>query len=142
VCQCEFRGTPALSLKHQFPTERLAAQERDHEKLQRERQLRELAEETKGKDMAVMMGPWGAHAISSKQASSHSTFRPFLWGFHTELVKMASGKESVASLVKKAHMQALPIQPMGSLPSTLPSSSSSTAQAAAASRGGALEFTN
>ena len=32
-------------LKHQFPPDRLAAQQRDREKLQRERQLKELQEE-------------------------------------------------------------------------------------------------
>jgi hypothetical protein len=36
-------------LKPQSPTERLAAQHRDREKLQRERQLKELAEEARGK---------------------------------------------------------------------------------------------
>ena len=35
----------ALFLKPQSPAEKLAAQQRDQEKLQRERQLRELAEE-------------------------------------------------------------------------------------------------
>jgi uncharacterized protein YaiL (DUF2058 family) len=32
-------------LKHQFPPDRLAAQQRDREKLQRERQLNKLQEE-------------------------------------------------------------------------------------------------
>jgi len=35
-------------LKLLSPAERLAAQQRDHEKLQRERQLRELTEEARG----------------------------------------------------------------------------------------------
>jgi len=39
----------ALFLKPQSPVERLAAQQRDREKLQRERQLKELQEEAKGK---------------------------------------------------------------------------------------------
>ena len=39
----------ALFLKPLSPVDRLAAQQRDHEKLQRERQLRELAEEARGK---------------------------------------------------------------------------------------------
>ena len=48
----------ALSLKPQphSPAERLAAQQRDHRKLQRERQLKELAE----------ADPCGAHACCSK----------------------------------------------------------------------------
>jgi len=36
--------TPDPSLEPLSPADRLAAQQRDHEKLQRERQLRELAE--------------------------------------------------------------------------------------------------
>ena len=39
----------ALFLKPQSPAERLAAQQRDREKLQRERQLKGLQEEAKGK---------------------------------------------------------------------------------------------
>jgi hypothetical protein len=39
----------ALVLKPQSPAERLAAQQRDREKLQRERQLKGLQEEAKGK---------------------------------------------------------------------------------------------
>ena len=39
----------ALFLKPLPPAERLAVQQRDHEKLQKERQLRELAEEARGK---------------------------------------------------------------------------------------------
>ena len=39
----------ALFLKLLSPAEKLAAQQRDHEKLQKERQLRELAEEARGK---------------------------------------------------------------------------------------------
>ena len=39
----------ALFSKPHSPAEELAAQQRDHEKLQRERQLRELAEEARGK---------------------------------------------------------------------------------------------
>jgi hypothetical protein len=39
----------ALFLKPLPPAERLAVQQRDHEKLQRERQLRELAEEEGGR---------------------------------------------------------------------------------------------
>ena len=39
----------ALFLKPQSPAERLAAQQRDREKLQRERQLKELQEEEAGK---------------------------------------------------------------------------------------------
>jgi len=46
ACQCE---PLALFLKPLSPAERLAAQQRDHERLQRERQLRELAEEEGGR---------------------------------------------------------------------------------------------
>jgi hypothetical protein len=43
--KCASLNPLALFLKPQSPAERLAAQQRDQEKLQRERQLRELAEE-------------------------------------------------------------------------------------------------
>jgi hypothetical protein len=47
--QCASVNPLALFLKPLSPAERLAAQQRDHEKLQRERQLRELAEEEGGR---------------------------------------------------------------------------------------------
>jgi hypothetical protein len=47
--QCASVNPLALFLKPLSPAERLAAQKRDHEKLQRERQLRELAEEEGGR---------------------------------------------------------------------------------------------
>ena len=81
----------ALFLKPLSPAG-LAARQRNHEKLQRERQLRELAE-AKARGEAVIRRPVGRPCMQlQKQASSpHSPFRPFLWGIHTELVKMVSG---------------------------------------------------
>jgi len=73
------------------PAKRLAAQQRDHEKLQRERQLMELAE-AKARGAAVKRPVGRPCMLLQEQASSsHRPFRPFLWGIHTELVKMASG---------------------------------------------------
>ena len=74
------------------PAERLAVQQRDYEKLQKERQLRELAE-AKARGEAMIRRPVGRPCMELQEqaSSSHSPFRPFLWGVHTELVKMASG---------------------------------------------------
>ena len=73
------------------PAERLAAQQRDHEKLQRERQLRELAEaEAKARGAAVKR-PVGRPCMLLQEQASHRPSRPFPWGIHTELVKMTSG---------------------------------------------------
>jgi hypothetical protein len=73
------------------PAERLAAQQRDHEKLQRERQLRELAE-AQAKARGAAEEARGAYMLLQEQASSsHRPSRPFPWGIHTELVKMTSG---------------------------------------------------
>jgi hypothetical protein len=59
--------------------------------MQRERQLRELAE-AKARGAAVKRSVGRPCMLLQEQASSsHSPFRPFLWGFHTEFVKMASG---------------------------------------------------
>ena len=73
------------------PAERLAAQQRDHEKLQRERQPRELAEaEAKARGAAVKR-PVGRPCMLEQASSSHRPSRPFPWGIHTELVKMTNG---------------------------------------------------
>ena len=75
------------------PAERLAAQQRDHEKLQRERQPRELAEaEAKARGAAVKR-PVGRPCmlLQEQDYSSHRPSRPFPCGIHTELVKMTSG---------------------------------------------------
>jgi len=73
------------------PAERLAAQQRDHEKLQRERQPRELAEaEAKARGAAVKR-PVGRPCMLLQEQASHRPSRPFPWGIHTELVKMTSG---------------------------------------------------
>jgi len=42
---------------------------------------------------AVMKRPVGRPCmlLQEQASSSHRPFRPFLWGIHTELVKMASG---------------------------------------------------
>ena len=68
------------------PAERLAAQQRDHEKLQRERQPRELAEaEAKARGAAVKR-PVGrlCMQLQEQASSSHRPSRPFPWGIHTE----------------------------------------------------------
>jgi len=73
---------PALFLKPRSPAERLAAQQRDYGKLQRERQLRswQRKQEAKARGKAVMKRPVGApmHARSKRNcsSSSHSPFRP------------------------------------------------------------------
>ena len=80
--------------------------------------------------------------LQGQASSSHSPFRPFLWGINADLVKIAIGKDRVASLIEEAHVQALaavvhPMRPMGSLPISLHSSSSS----GSSQQWGALEFT-
>ena len=57
----------ALFLKPQSPAERLAAQERDREKLQRERQLRswQRKQEAKARGKAVMKRPVGRPCIAA-----------------------------------------------------------------------------
>ena len=63
------------------PAKRLAAQQRDHEKLQRERQPRDPAEaeakaKARGKAVKRPMGcPRGSKNLQA--SSSHSPFRPF-----------------------------------------------------------------
>jgi len=49
-------------LKPQSPAERLATQQRDHEKLQRERQLKERQEEGQRQGARLGRGLWGACA--------------------------------------------------------------------------------
>ena len=86
----------ALFLKPQSPAEKLAAQQRDQEKLQRERQLRELAEEeakARGEAVKRLVGrPRGSKNKPPplKAPSDPSSLRPF-WGIHTVWVNMASG---------------------------------------------------
>ena len=67
----------ALFLKPQSPAERLAAQQRDREKLQRERQLKELQEEeAKARGEAGNSQACGVPARLQKKASTpHSPFR-------------------------------------------------------------------
>jgi len=90
--QCAIVNPLALFSNPHSPAEGLAAQQRGHEKLQRERQLRELAE-AKARGEAVLKRPVGRPCMQLQEqaSSSHSPFRPFLWGIHTELVKMSSG---------------------------------------------------
>jgi hypothetical protein len=61
----------ALFLKPQSPAERLAAQERDREKLQRERQLRsrQRKQEAKATGEAVMKRSVGRPCMQLQQAS-------------------------------------------------------------------------
>jgi len=61
----------ALFLKPQSPAERLASQQRDHEKLQRERQLRswQRKQEAKARGEAVMKRPVGHPCTQLQQAS-------------------------------------------------------------------------
>jgi hypothetical protein len=74
------------------PAERLAAQQRDYEKLQRERQLRELAEaQAKARGAAEEARGRPCMLLQEQASSSHRPSRPFPWGIHTELVKMTSG---------------------------------------------------
>jgi hypothetical protein len=91
LCQCE---PLALFSKLHSPAEGLAAQ-RPWEAAEGEA-AQELAEEARGLQGARLWwkGPCVGRPcmLAQEQASSsHRPFRPFLWGIHTEFVKMASG---------------------------------------------------
>jgi len=129
------------------PAERLAVHQRDHEKLQRERQLMELAE-AKARGAAVKRPVGRPCMLLQEQASSshkppplqalplghpHRTSEDGKW--------VREGCFSDWGKHKCKHSAVVPpMQPMGSLPISLHSSSSSSSSSS--QQWGALELTN
>ena len=145
ACQVNLQTklTPlALSSKPHSPAERPAAQQIDYEKLQRERQLRELAEAEVKERGKAMKSLWGARTAPTSFLLSQPLQALPLGHPHKVSEDGKMGKRRLLLRLREAYVQALtavvlPMQPMASLSRSLHSNSSSSSQ-----QWGAFEFTN